>query len=328
MRKCPFCKSEIDNNIDKCPICLRVLIEKISHNLPIINHDNNDVIQGKVINDKRKKGKINLKKYKNIFYGIIIIFLISLIYLTSTENTENHTPTNNIYTKNNVNTYINNFKNINDKISENVKGVARLTGQSRDKEGRLVDNYVYNNKDLNITLFENKWTDTNQQFSDFNIKIDNFYESDINNFFNYFKTSYFFIVNELWFRAFDNNDNQKLETLYNHIENTVKDNSFNKYLTQTNNSTSTTMLLESLKISRGNAKLESEINAVDSYLNNCVGLSDCPDYNIKVDKYNNLIETLNIRSKNEEELFTKFMDLVEAYLLFPGQNTIEQTTEL
>ena len=29
MKKCPFCKKEIDSNAIKCPICKMVLIEKI-----------------------------------------------------------------------------------------------------------------------------------------------------------------------------------------------------------------------------------------------------------------------------------------------------------
>ena len=338
IKNCPFCKKEINKEQTECPNCRRILVERIDRNknatIPLVLIPNHNKNINQDFFHKKPSDMINdLKKYKKQIYIIVILFLVFLIgrvVLFSYDNDQKLlVERKELAIQKIINNHEMHFKIIADSVSANVRSVAKSTGQTHDYRGRLVNNYIYKNNDLSMSIFETGWSDTNNEYINLKTNIEKYrldYEKQLDIIFNCFKTDYFFIANELWARAYENNDVDKMQILYDKIISTVNDESFKEYLFRVDSVTSTVDLMDGLYYSIETVKLAKQIKNVSSYLEGCIGLEDCPNYNDKVEQHNLLVGKLKLRSVNEDRLFSKFMNLVDAFILFPGQDTIEQTT--
>lgn len=223
--------------------------------------------------------------------------------------------------------YLQIFKSAGDELGANVKSVAKLTGTSPDNQGRLVNHYLYANENLNIQLFNQKWDIINSEYK--NLKQDIFDgklpdQNKLNEVLNYYKSVYFFTANELWFRAYDNGAG--VVKITNEISAAIDDEYFNNYLKNSGELANVNMLVSKINEVNQNSGLETEVNQLKLKISACENFDNCGNYNYLIDKYNNLIPQYNAGLSATKDLFSRFISLVDVYLIFPGQNTLEQTT--
>lgn len=143
---------------------------------------------------------------------------------------------------------------------------------------------------------------------------------------NYYQTVYFFTANELWFRAYENNNGTQITQITSEINTAVNDEYFNNYLKTSGGLANANTLIGKVNEVNGMASNEVEINKLNNQIDSCEKNNNCGDYNYLVDRYNNLIPQYNAGVSSSKELFSKFISLVDVYLIFPGQNTLEQQT--
>lgn len=91
-RICPFCKSRINIDDNECPICHRVLVEKISSSSSHQTHEARDyhVRKGQgLFTNLRKffREKINLRKFFFNRYFLIIVGVIFVVWISSGDDT-------------------------------------------------------------------------------------------------------------------------------------------------------------------------------------------------------------------------------------------------
>ena len=223
--------------------------------------------------------------------------------------------------------YLQIFKSAGDELAANVKSVAKLTGTSPDDQGRMVNHYLYANENLNIQLFNQKWDIINSEYK--NLKKDIFDgklpdQNKLNEVLNYYKTVYFFTANELWFRAYDNGAG--VTKITNEISAAIDDEYFNNYLKNSGELANANMLVSKINEVNQNFGLETEINQLKLKISACENFDNCGNYNYLIDKYNNLIPQYNAGITASKDLFARFISLIDVYLIFPGQNKLEQTT--
>jgi len=361
-KNCPFCKKVVSSNDATCPHCTRVLFEKIyeeqTHKSP--SHERKQTnesakTQKTSVKDKLKKifskfafwktppvyhksGNVyslrNTKadKFKKIGIVVVIVVFLFGFYLRNNNLTISFQNIG-FFKEDKSRYYLQTFESVGDKLSENVKSVAKLTGTSKDDQGRLVNNYLYENQNLDIQLFNQKWGIINSEYSNLkqdisNGKLPN--QDKINEILNYYKTVYFFSTNELWFRAFDNGDQIQITKITNKIRAAINDEYFNSYMKSRGELAKANTLLSKIDEVSKSAKTETEIDQLKNRIDSCKIYDNCGDYNYLIDKYNNLIHEYNagINSRNDavKDLFSRFIGLVDVYLIFPGQTTLEQTT--
>ncbi len=224
--------------------------------------------------------------------------------------------------------YLNIFKTAGDELGANVKSVAKLTGTSLDSQGRPVNHYLYENENLNIELFNQKWDIINLEYT--NLKQDIIDgklpdQNKLNEVLNYYKSVYFFTANELWFRAYDKKAD--VEKITNEISFAIDDEYFIDYLKNSGELPSANMLVSKLNEVNKNSALENEIKQLEIKISDCKNFGNCGNYNYLIDKYNGSISQYNAGLSAKKDLFSKFISLVDVYLIFPGQNTLEQTSK-
>lgn len=148
---------------------------------------------------------------------------------------------------------------------------------------------------------------------------------------NYYKTVYFFSADELWFRAFDNSDQTQITKITNEIRAAINDEYFNNYLKNSGELADADRLLSKIDEVSKSGKTEIEIDQLKNKIDACKIYDNCGNYNYLIDKYNKLIHEYNagLKDRNEavKDLFSRFVDLVDVYLIFPGQTTLGQTTD-
>lgn len=252
-KNCPFCKKIVSTSDATCPYCTRVLFEKIydeqAHKSPSheSKHPNESAKAKKIsINDKLKKffskfafwktssvhRKSGKDKFKKIGLAIVVVIFLFGFYLRS-NNISISFQNIGFFREDKSRYYLQTFESVGNEFAENVKSVAKLTGTSKDNQGRLVNHYLYENQNLDIQLFNQKWSIINAEYS--NLKKDIVDEKlpdrdKLNEILNYYKTVYFFSANELWFRAFDNSDQNQIAKITDEIRATINDEYFNNYL--------------------------------------------------------------------------------------------------
>ncbi len=277
-------------------------------------------------------------KFKKIGLAVAVVIFLFGFYLRN-NNLSISAPTNNSSvpagaTKNTgfikedkSRYYLQIFKSTGDELGANVKSVAKLTGTISDNQGRLVNRYLYKNKNLNIQLFNQKWDIINSEYK--NLKQDIFDgklsdQNKLNEVLNYYKTVYFFTANELWFRAYDNGT--QVAKITNEISAAIDDEYFNNYLKNSGGLANANMLVSKTNEVNKNSGIKTEINQLKNKITSCENYDNCGNYNYLIDEYNNLIPQYNVGITASKDLFSRFISLVDVYLIFPGQNTLEQTT--
>jgi len=96
MKKCPFCKKEIGNNISSCPYCTRIILEKI-----IISNISKNNIKAERVDVKYKETEFNNKHQNDHSYikkqwekdssnilwiiGIITVFILMIVFDNSSK---------------------------------------------------------------------------------------------------------------------------------------------------------------------------------------------------------------------------------------------------
>ena len=361
---CPFCKKEIDSNIEVCPHCRRVLREKISTNKPTgYVHPNQ-----KNINDNSKASardkftpflKRKISKLKTIFsrkkvyaashskgdkYKTLILIFVAFLFfiglylknndltvsnLIRSRSANRNVKVTGIFKEDKAEHYLREFKTIGNELANNVRSVAKFQGTRTDSKGRLINHYIYENKNLDIQLFRNKWNIINSEYENLKLDISNNKLSErnkINKILNYYKSIYFFTANELWFRAFDNADENAVKKINDKIMSTINDEYFNVYLKKTNELEIAIELTNQIKNASAKLGLQIELEELKNKIKNCQHNRPSINYNNLVDKYNNSVKDYNTNIIDAKALFSKFIRLVDVYLLFPGQKTLEQTT--
>jgi len=151
-------------------------------------------------------------------------------------------------------------------------------------------------------------------------------QNKISKLLNYYKTIYFFTANELCFRAIDNADQNAVKKINDKITSTINDEYFNAYLKKTDELKFAVELTNQIKNVSEKLRLRIELEELERKIKNCEHTKSSINYNNLVDKYNNLVKAYNTNITDAKTLFSKFIRLVDVYLLFPGQKTLEQTT--
>jgi len=151
-------------------------------------------------------------------------------------------------------------------------------------------------------------------------------QNKISKLLNYYKTIYFFTANELCFMAIDNADQNAVKKINDKITSTINDEYFNAYLKKTDELKFAVELTNQIKNVSEKLGLRIELEELERKIKNCEHTKSSINYNNLVDKYNNLVKAYNTNITDAKTLFSKFIRLVDVYLLFPGQKTLEQTT--
>lgn len=280
-------------------------------------------------------------KFKKIFVAIAVLVFVFGFYLRNnnlsiavptavSDNTSNNTVASNkgFFKEDKSRYYLQTFKSVGDDLGANVKSVAKLTGTSRDSQGRMVNHYLYENSNLNITLFKAKWDIINTEYA--NLETDILAgklpdQAKLNEVLNYYKSVYFFAANELWFRAYDNGDRSQVQKITNEITSAIDDDQFNTYLKNSGELPSANLLISKIGDVSQNLSTEAEIDRLKKQIDDCEYYENCGNYNYLIDRYNNLIPEYNAGVGATKDLFSKFINLIDVYLIFPGQDTLEQT---
>lgn len=333
-KNCPFCKREVFLSDAVCPFCKRILFETIPTQRINTAHT---ASQGQF-----PKKHNRLKEHLKNFFAKMIFRKPPILKLNSQNTSRDRIIILGLFfatvlllyglfrNKNDVSPkYTQEFQLIGESLAGNVKSVAKDKKTVSNSFGRSVVQYVYENKDLNIRLFNEKWSELHSVYKNLSTDISGGNlpnEIRLNEVMNYYTTDYFFIANELWFRAYDMGDMNTIQKLNEAIKSEIEEGYFNIYLKKNNQLQPTKELINELENIAQNHDLRSTIEKLESEIKDCGSPDNCANYNDLVGKYNTLIPGYNDNQQKLETLFPKFMNLVNAYLLFPGQKTIEQTT--
>jgi len=365
-KTCPFCKEEISTDDAVCPHCTRVLRERVARQPeravpPPTDHKNST--RNSTSSTKRTwrlsemlsslRARLSFPKNAGIYFQstkaekvkklalIVAIFLFtSGLYLRNRNIAISPAALlpgdgalkrmgRGFFTVDKSRYYLQILKSIGDELGENVKSVAKFTGTTTDKNGRKVNTYAYSNSDLNISLFNQKWGAINSEYS--NLKQDIVDgkirdQNKLNEILNYYRSIYFFAANELWFRAYETNDLRQVSGIAKEIEAAIGDDQFNKYLKGSREYSGVEVLLRKMNAGSQTLACGQEIEELKNQISSCEQYNNCGDYSHLISRHNELIRKYNAGNKSLKELFASFMDLVDVYLLFPGQDTIGQTT--
>ncbi len=336
LRPCPFCKSHIRHNIEQCPHCHRILREHVERKETVPQAPPHRQKRRHITFLKDNFAYWLSKIWDHFLYielaamGLLVLLGLYLAHNQSLrQSSDVPLPVVTEAVKQSEDgfgsqprEYGNIFQSVGSALASNVQSVATFQGTKLDYLGRTVNEYKYDNADLDIALFQQKWDALKSEYDLLRVDLENGNVQDRTNVLNSFKTDLFFCANELWDRAYENDQIETISQLQTDLSTIIHSPPFARYLQESQLSQPAFDVLSGMTDSIGFLRTKYSLNLLERNLQTCRSNPDCSDEKQLVDHFNQLLPDYNSNINDASTMFSQFMKLVDVYLLFPGQNTL------
>jgi len=303
MRKCPFCHEDNPIDASSCRYCGRILIERTW-----------SIFESEYSSTKRKvtakKYSKNynivtlilsfLKRFKWVVGFFVVVWVISWINSIS------------------GNKYQQEISSAVSTISSHVKSIAEYQWVETNSAGIEHESYLYDNAKLNITLFYDTLTNIKNIYSrastEWKIKW-----GDQATFVRYYKTIYFFSLEEIINRAYTNMDSETIGRYKNEAKLLKNDSLIMPYI----DITIFNSRLTALERVKHRLDLSLRLDTLEKDIDYCQSSCSVDRYNALVREYNGLLPDFNGSKDALQDFFETTMELIDVSVLFPTQDHMD-----